>query len=147
MLNWHRSDVSTCRQVWSEWKTMISYCKYRFLYWPEIQILKQQSNSYTVPQYLCYWLCNSQTACVNINTFLSRCKYKVWLHCAPPAGQRVSFLLRAALLVVLLCGPQHVVSDSDEAVLTEWEIWKSMHGITYDELVRQTPHLNYKHQH
>uniref|UniRef100_A0A3B5AEI2 Cathepsin L1-like n=1 Tax=Stegastes partitus TaxID=144197 RepID=A0A3B5AEI2_9TELE len=41
--------------------------------------------------------------------------------------------LWAALLSVLLCGPPHVLSDSDEAVLTEWEIWKSSHGISYDE--------------
>ncbi|XP_076582013.1 digestive cysteine proteinase 2 [Chaetodon auriga] len=49
------------------------------------------------------------------------------------AVQQAGFLLRAALLFVLLCSPQLVVSDSDEAVLTEWEIWKSIHGIAYDE--------------
>uniref|UniRef100_A0A3Q1ERF6 Cathepsin 12 n=1 Tax=Acanthochromis polyacanthus TaxID=80966 RepID=A0A3Q1ERF6_9TELE len=42
-------------------------------------------------------------------------------------------LLRAALLSILLCGPQHALSDSDEAALTEWEVWKSSHGISYDE--------------
>ncbi|XP_038124418.1 procathepsin L isoform X1 [Cyprinodon tularosa] len=50
------------------------------------------------------------------------------------AGGQISFLLRAALLSVLLCSPQTVLSDSDEAVLTEWDIWKKSHGISYDEL-------------
>ncbi|XP_039985537.1 procathepsin L [Xiphias gladius] len=50
------------------------------------------------------------------------------------AVHQASFLLRAALLSLLLCGPWHVASDSDEVVLTEWEIWKSSHGVTYDEL-------------
>ncbi|XP_075895350.1 digestive cysteine proteinase 2 [Nelusetta ayraudi] len=50
-----------------------------------------------------------------------------------PAGQHVSSLLAAALLSVLLFGPQPVVSDSDELVLNEWEVWKSRHGINYDE--------------
>uniref|UniRef100_A0A3Q1IRV0 Cathepsin 12 n=1 Tax=Anabas testudineus TaxID=64144 RepID=A0A3Q1IRV0_ANATE len=50
------------------------------------------------------------------------------------AVQQVSFLLRAALLSVLLCGPCQVMSDSDEMVLTEWEIWKSSYGVIYDEL-------------
>uniref|UniRef100_A0A3Q3MEC7 Cathepsin 12 n=1 Tax=Mastacembelus armatus TaxID=205130 RepID=A0A3Q3MEC7_9TELE len=44
------------------------------------------------------------------------------------------FLLRAALLCVLLCNPQQVMSDSDEVVLTEWEIWKSNNGISYDKM-------------
>uniref|UniRef100_A0A8C7Y0T4 Cathepsin 12 n=1 Tax=Oryzias sinensis TaxID=183150 RepID=A0A8C7Y0T4_9TELE len=48
-------------------------------------------------------------------------------------GQQSSFLLRATLLYMLLCSPQHVRSDSDEAVLTEWEIWKSINGINYEE--------------
>ncbi|XP_034036352.1 cathepsin L1 isoform X2 [Thalassophryne amazonica] len=42
--------------------------------------------------------------------------------------------IHAALLSVLLCGPWHVTSDSDEVVLSEWEIWKISHGISYDEL-------------
>ncbi|KAG7467762.1 cathepsin L1-like [Solea senegalensis] len=50
------------------------------------------------------------------------------------AGQQCSLLLRAALLSVLLCGPKHVASDSDEVVFTEWEIWKSSHGISYDDM-------------
>ncbi|XP_035504674.1 procathepsin L [Scophthalmus maximus] len=50
------------------------------------------------------------------------------------AVQPSSFLLRAALLAVLLCGARPVASDSDEAVLTDWDIWKSSHGITYDEM-------------
>ncbi|XP_041862278.1 procathepsin L [Melanotaenia boesemani] len=49
------------------------------------------------------------------------------------AVKQTSCLLRAVLLCVLLCGPQSVQSDSDEVVLTEWEIWKSSHGITHDE--------------
>ncbi|RVE73909.1 hypothetical protein OJAV_G00035910 [Oryzias javanicus] len=49
------------------------------------------------------------------------------------AGQQSSFLLRAWLLLTLLCSPQTVLADSDEAVLTEWEIWKSINGINYDE--------------
>lgn len=56
----------------------------------------------------------------------------VW---ASVAGQQSSFLLRATLLYMLLCSPQHVRSDSDEAVLTEWEIWKSINGINYEERV------------
>uniref|UniRef100_A0A7N9AK78 Cathepsin 12 n=1 Tax=Mastacembelus armatus TaxID=205130 RepID=A0A7N9AK78_9TELE len=40
----------------------------------------------------------------------------------------------AALLCVLLCNPQQVMSDSDEVVLTEWEIWKSNNGISYDKM-------------
>uniref|UniRef100_A0A3Q0S8U0 Cathepsin 12 n=1 Tax=Amphilophus citrinellus TaxID=61819 RepID=A0A3Q0S8U0_AMPCI len=48
--------------------------------------------------------------------------------------QQASFLLRAALLSVLLCGLQHVLADSDEVAPTEWELWKSSHGISYDEL-------------
>ncbi|XP_051803633.1 procathepsin L [Acanthochromis polyacanthus] len=47
--------------------------------------------------------------------------------------QQACSLLRAALLSILLCGPQHALSDSDEAALTEWEVWKSSHGISYDE--------------
>ncbi|KAM9385863.1 digestive cysteine proteinase 2 [Pholidichthys leucotaenia] len=47
--------------------------------------------------------------------------------------QQVSVLLRTALLSILLCGPQPALTDSDEVVLTEWEIWKSTHGISYDE--------------
>ncbi|XP_060887554.1 procathepsin L [Labrus mixtus] len=50
------------------------------------------------------------------------------------AAQQASLLLRAALLYVLLLGPQEGASDSDEAVLTEWEIWKLSNGISYDEL-------------
>ncbi|XP_042370270.1 procathepsin L [Plectropomus leopardus] len=50
------------------------------------------------------------------------------------AVQQVGVLLRAALLSVLLCVPQLVSSDSDEAVLTEWEIWKSSNGIAYEEM-------------
>ncbi|XP_027882685.1 cathepsin L1 [Xiphophorus couchianus] len=49
------------------------------------------------------------------------------------AAGLVSLLLRAALLSVLLCSPQTVLSESDEVVLTEWEIWKSSNGISYDE--------------
>ena len=59
------------------------------------------------------------------------------------AAQRASFLLRATVVCLLLCGPQHVLSDSDELVITEWETWKSINGISYDELVRQTPCLKY----
>ncbi|XP_029355651.1 cathepsin L1 isoform X2 [Echeneis naucrates] len=50
------------------------------------------------------------------------------------AAQQAGFLLRAALLLGLLCGPWDVASDSDEVVLTEWEIWKSSHGISYDDM-------------
>ncbi|XP_034555837.1 cathepsin L1 [Notolabrus celidotus] len=50
------------------------------------------------------------------------------------AVQQASFLLRAALLSVLLLGPQQGASDSDEDVLTEWEIWKLSNGVSYDEL-------------
>uniref|UniRef100_A0A3Q3F569 Cathepsin 12 n=1 Tax=Labrus bergylta TaxID=56723 RepID=A0A3Q3F569_9LABR len=49
-------------------------------------------------------------------------------------AQQASLLLRAALLYILLLGPQGGASDSDEAVLTEWEIWKLRNGISYDEL-------------
>lgn len=63
---------------------------------------------------------------------------KVWFHCGALAGHHARLLLRASLLLVLLCGPQHAVSDSDEIILTEWEIWKSIHGIKYDEKVTQT---------
>ncbi|XP_029938416.1 cathepsin L1 [Salarias fasciatus] len=49
------------------------------------------------------------------------------------AVQQVVSLLTAALLSVLLCGPLHVLSDSDEMPMTEWEIWKSNHGVQYDE--------------
>uniref|UniRef100_A0A668VIU0 Peptidase C1A papain C-terminal domain-containing protein n=1 Tax=Oreochromis aureus TaxID=47969 RepID=A0A668VIU0_OREAU len=51
--------------------------------------------------------------------------------------QQASFLLRAALLCILLSGLQHVLADSDEEAPTEWQIWKSRYGISYDELVRQ----------
>ncbi|KAM9761747.1 digestive cysteine proteinase 2 [Menidia menidia] len=50
------------------------------------------------------------------------------------AAQRVSFLMRAVVISVLLWGPQPALSDSDEVVQTEWEIWKSSHGISHDEL-------------
>ncbi|XP_071343035.1 digestive cysteine proteinase 2 [Trachinotus anak] len=50
-------------------------------------------------------------------------------------AQQTGFLLRAALLwVLLLCCPRHVASDSDEVVLTEWEIWKNSYGITHEEM-------------
>ncbi|XP_075944647.1 digestive cysteine proteinase 2 [Anarhichas minor] len=48
--------------------------------------------------------------------------------------QQASFLLRAALLSVLLFGPQHVASESDEVAPTEWEVWKSSHGINYEDM-------------
>ncbi|KAF7659114.1 hypothetical protein LDENG_00003190 [Lucifuga dentata] len=48
------------------------------------------------------------------------------------AVQWLCLMFRALLLSVLLCGPQHVVSDSDELILSEWEVWKSSHGISYD---------------
>ncbi|KAM7410347.1 hypothetical protein PAMA_001676 [Pampus argenteus] len=48
--------------------------------------------------------------------------------------QQAGFLLRAMLLCLLLCGPQHVASDSDEVILTEWDMWKSSHGVAYDEM-------------
>ncbi|XP_036969326.1 procathepsin L isoform X2 [Acanthopagrus latus] len=38
------------------------------------------------------------------------------------------------LLLVLLCGPWHAASDSDEAILSEWELWKSSHGVSYEEM-------------
>lgn len=58
------------------------------------------------------------------------------LCCGAPGGQLVSFLMAAALLFVLLLGPQPVVSDSDELVHSEWEVWKNQHGVNYDENVR-----------
>lgn len=48
--------------------------------------------------------------------------------------QQASFLLKAALLSILLSGLQHVLADSDEEGPTEWQIWKSRYGISYDEL-------------
>ncbi|KAM4629035.1 digestive cysteine proteinase 2 [Polymixia lowei] len=42
-------------------------------------------------------------------------------------------MMRAVLLLILLCGPVQVASDSDEEVQSEWQIWKSTHGIAYDE--------------
>lgn len=67
--------------------------------------------------------------------------YRIMVHlcCGASAGQHVSSLLAAALLSVLLFGPQPVVSDSDELVLNEWEVWKSRHGVNYDENVRCVP--------
>ncbi|KAA8589827.1 hypothetical protein FQN60_013192 [Etheostoma spectabile] len=62
---------------------------------------------------------------------LLRC---VWVLTAPVRVQPAYFLLRAALLSVLLCGPQRVASDSDEVVQTEWEVWKSSHGVAYKKL-------------
>ena len=57
------------------------------------------------------------------------------------SAHQSGFLLRAALLSVLLCSPRRVASDSDEGILTDWEIWKSSHGVSYDDLVRLTPPL------
>ncbi|XP_056132803.1 procathepsin L [Lampris incognitus] len=53
----------------------------------------------------------------------------------PPisAVQWASCMVRMVLLFALLCGPLHVAADSDEEVLSEWQIWKSTHGISYDE--------------
>ncbi|XP_010789462.1 cathepsin L1 [Notothenia coriiceps] len=48
--------------------------------------------------------------------------------------QQTGLLLGAALLSVLLCCPQLVASDSDELLLTEWEIWKSSNGISYEDM-------------
>lgn len=64
-------------------------------------------------------------------------KYRISVHsiCGAPGGH-VTFPLAAALLSILLFGLQPVVSDSDELVHTEWEVWKSQHGINYDENVR-----------
>lgn len=45
-------------------------------------------------------------------------------------------MLRAVLLSVLLCGPRQVASDSDELILSDWQMWKSSHGISYDGMVR-----------
>ncbi|XP_076009744.1 digestive cysteine proteinase 2 [Genypterus blacodes] len=50
------------------------------------------------------------------------------------AVQRLCFLLRAVLLTVLLCGPSHVASDSDELIPSSWQLWKSNHGVSYDEM-------------
>lgn len=68
-------------------------------------------------------------------------RLKVWRsysrsHSDPLAGLRAPSLRTAVLLLVLLCFPQQVASDSDEAILTDWEIWKSTNGISYDDLVR-----------
>ncbi|XP_068448891.1 digestive cysteine proteinase 2 [Clinocottus analis] len=52
------------------------------------------------------------------------------LHHARPAG----LLLGAALLSALLVGPRPAASESDEAAATEWEIWKSSHGVAYEDL-------------
>lgn len=60
--------------------------------------------------------------------------------------QQARFLLKAALLSILLSGLQHVLADSDEEGPTEWQIWKSRYGISYDELVRQPPHLKSSQQ-
>ncbi|XP_008305368.1 cathepsin L1 [Cynoglossus semilaevis] len=46
------------------------------------------------------------------------------------AARNASFLQRALLLSVLL---SYVASDSDEVVQTEWEMWKSSLGISYDD--------------
>lgn len=66
---------------------------------------------------------------------------KVWRsssrsHSDPLAGLRAPSLRTAVLLLVLLCFPQQVASDSDEVILTDWELWKNMNGISYDDLVR-----------
>lgn len=53
------------------------------------------------------------------------------------AGHRAPSLQTAVLFLVLFCGPQRVFSDSDEEILTEWETWKSMYRISYDDQVRQ----------
>ncbi|KAM3619703.1 uncharacterized protein V6R79_012335 [Siganus canaliculatus] len=49
------------------------------------------------------------------------------------AGHQASFQLTAALLFILLCIPQQVASDSDEEIMSEWELWKRSHGIKYNE--------------
>lgn len=59
-----------------------------------------------------------------------------WSHSDPLAGLRAPSLRTAVLLLALLCFPQQVASDSDEAILTDWDIWKSTNGISYDDLVR-----------
>lgn len=68
-------------------------------------------------------------------------RLKVWRsssrsHSDPLAGLRAPSLRTAVLLLVLLCFPQQVASDSDEVILTDWELWKSMNGISYEDLVR-----------
>ncbi|XP_071751754.1 digestive cysteine proteinase 2 isoform X2 [Centroberyx gerrardi] len=50
------------------------------------------------------------------------------------AVQWTRYMVSVVLLSVLLCGPRQVASDSDEEVLTEWQIWKINHGISYDEM-------------
>ncbi|XP_077963843.1 digestive cysteine proteinase 2 [Gasterosteus aculeatus] len=49
------------------------------------------------------------------------------------AVRRAGLLLRAALLPLLLLGPQRGGSESDEAAPTEWEVWKSSHGVNYED--------------
>ncbi|XP_037324642.2 procathepsin L [Pungitius pungitius] len=49
------------------------------------------------------------------------------------AVRRGGLLLRAALLPLLLLGPQRGGSESDEAAPTEWELWKSSHGVNYED--------------
>eukprot|EP00066_Takifugu_rubripes_P023646 XP_011612912.1 PREDICTED: cathepsin L1-like [Takifugu rubripes] len=50
------------------------------------------------------------------------------------AGLRAPSLRTAVLLLALLCFPQQVASDSDEAILTDWDIWKSTNGISYEDM-------------
>lgn len=54
------------------------------------------------------------------------------------AVQQVSgLLLKAVLFCMLLWGLPHAASlDSEELPVSEWEIWKSSNGISYDERVR-----------
>lgn len=79
------------------------------------------------------WRCKSQTL------IMLRYNEKLWLYDAVVSVvQQTGLLLGAALLSVLLCGTQLVASDSDELLLTEWEIWKSSNGIAYDDMVIMT---------
>lgn len=72
---------------------------------------------------------------------VNACPFRDWRRsinrCDVPVvvAHQASLLLTAALLPILLCGLQHVASDSDELVPTEWEMWKSSHGISHDDMV------------
>lgn len=88
--------------------------------WKQTIILHKCPNTYTTDDDVDYWII----------------KYK-------QRGVMLSSTVQQAglLLLVLLCGPWHAASDSDEAILSEWELWKSSHGVSYEEMVRLTPHI------
>lgn len=47
----------------------------------------------------------------------------------------VALLGRAAVFALLMWGPLQVAADSEEEAAAEWDMWKNLHQISYNDEV------------